>query len=1356
MRKNNSSMVKTQSPSRQSEPLNQSGEPAVQARSRLKCDSHKPTRVRPNEPKTPITPEQILALQAKIQFPDTLPVSLEKDAICDLIANNQVVIICGETGSGKTTQLPKMCLSLGRGIGAGGRGLIGHTQPRRLAATSTAKRIAEELNSELGQIVGYKIRFADKLQKSASIKLMTDGILLAETQTDRLLRQYDTIIIDEAHERSLNIDFLLGYLKEILPKRPDLKIIITSATIDANRFAEHFSTNGKPAPIINVTGRTYPVEVRYRPIQATENDKERDLYDGIVDAVDELAREQGNGDVLVFLPGEREIREAAEHLRKHHPAHTEILPLFARLSPAEQERIFKHSNARRIVLATNVAETSLTVPGIRYVVDSGLARVKRYSYRQKVEQLQIEPISKAAANQRAGRCGRVAAGVCIRLYDEQDFHNRSDFTDPEILRSSLANVILRMKALGLTQIEQFPFVQAPPAKAIGDGYHLLQELGAFDTQNNLTNVGRALAKLPIDPRVSRMILAARDMGALREVLIIAAALSVQDVRDRPQEARQQADAAHIKFADPQSEFLSYLKIWQWFEQAVAHKKSNRQLQELCRANFLNHLRLREWRDVHSQLRTQVLEQGWRENQTEPTYEQLHCALLTGLLGNVGFKNEAKPLPNATAQQQAHQAKLGQRAQFYTGARGIQFYLWPGSSVSKKNASWVMAGELVETSRLFARTIAKIEVKWLEQIAPHLLNKTYSEPRWRKKSGQVQADERATLYGLVVYSARPVSYARINPIEAREIFIRDGVAQHEIEGRFPFIAHNTQLIHQIEKLEHKSRRQDVLVDDELIVAFYDSVIPKDICDVRALQKWHDTLIKTEPKKLYLSREELMRHEAAGVTSEVFPKAMNIGGVDCALTYHFEPGSHRDGVTLAVPVTVLNFVSQTETEWLVAGMIKEKVQALLKSLPQKLRRHCVPLPEFTQEFIDWANAERKTGQVPLVDTIIEYVRLKTMQQLKTSDFKLETLSPHSFMNFKLLDEYGRQIEMSRNLTLLRQHFGQQARASFQNTVQDNLQQVKQQTQQAEVSDDKSLDTQANSAPTVPNSKIVTWTFGQLPELMSLQKGKQTLFGYPALQDMGEYCELSVWDDEVQARVVHDQGILRLARIALKDNLKHLEKNIPDATQMGMLYVGLTGGTLEHVKADILTVSLRRACQLDDAKQQPTDEASFNAMIAHAKTRLGLIVQEVGRLVLQILTEWQNAQKKLNGIKVHVNQYKDISEQIAQLTQKGFIERTAYAQLSHYPRYFKAIIMRCDKLKGGIERDSQLMRDMLPLQLNWQREYNAQRAQGEHSVDVRLMEFRWLLEELRVGLFAQELRTPMPVSVKRLYKIWEAMGW
>lgn len=1315
----------------------------------------------------PIGESQIAALRAKIHFPDNLPVSAEKDAISALIEQNQVLIVCGETGSGKTTQLPKMCLALGRGRGMGGRGLIGHTQPRRLAATSTARRIAEELDTPISEVVGYKIRFADKLQPSASIKLMTDGILLAESQTDRLLRQYDTLIIDEAHERSLNIDFLLGYLKQILPRRPDLKIIITSATIDAERFAGHFAVNGQPAPIINVSGRTYPVEIRYRAIQQNDNDKERDLYDGIVEAVDELAREQ-NGDVLVFLPGEREIREAAEALRKHHPAHTEILPLFARLSAQEQERIFKRSNARRIVLATNVAETSLTVPGIRYVVDTGLARVKRYSYRQKVEQLQVEPIAKSSANQRAGRCGRVAAGVCIRLYDEQDFLSRPDFTDPEILRSSLANVILRMKALGLSQIEAFPFVQMPAQKAINDGYHLLQELGALDDRYELTAVGRTLAKLPIDPRVARMILAGRDTDALREVLVIAAALSVQDVRERPAEARAQADAAHAKFADPQSEFITYLKIWAWFEEAVAHKKTNRQLLELCKVNFLNHLRLREWRDVHSQLRTQVLEQGWRENTTEPTYEQLHCALLTGLLGNVGFKNEPKPNPNATASQQSAQVKQGQRTQFYTGARGIQFYLWPGASVSKKNAQWLMASELVETSRLFARTVAKIEPKWLEQIAGHLLQKTYSAPRWRKKAGRVEADERATLYGLVVYSSRPVGYARVNPAEAREIFIRDGVAQHELDGRFPFIAHNMQLMAQIEKIEHKARRQDVLVDDELIVAFYDAVIPKDIYDTRALQKWHDAVIKTEPKKLYLTRDELMRHEAAGVTTELFPKTMTVGGVDCALTYHFEPGSHRDGVTLAVPITVLNFVSQAQTEWLVAGMIKEKVQALLKSLPQKLRRHCVPLPDFAQAFIDWANDAGKNGEVPLVDVLIEYVRLKTMQMLKSSDFKLELLSPHSLMNFKLLDEYGRQIEMSRNLTLLRQHFGAQARASFQSKGADGLEQLTSVAENhAKKPTNQGVSTPANStanglwnSPPITQA-LTTWSVGDLPELMGLQDGKNALFGYPAIEDKGTNCVLSVWDDEAQARAVHRRGVLRLAQLALQDSLKNLQKNIPDERNLTMLWTGLTQGTADELRQQLMEVALVRACQIDEASSAnglPMSETAFTDMLAGAKPRLGLIVQEVGRLLLAILTEWQNAQKKFTAIKSHALQHKDIGEQIAQLTAKNFATATPYAQLSHYPRYFKAIALRCDKLKSGLERDSQLTRDWNALHLNWQREYHSQRAQSGQStfaLDPRLIEFRWLLEELRVGLFAQELRTPMPVSVKRLQKVWASLA-
>ncbi|GHA64597.1 ATP-dependent helicase [Formosimonas limnophila] len=1255
--------------------------------------------------------------KASIEFPEALPVSAERTKICELIQNHQVIIVCGETGSGKTTQLPKMCLSLGRGIGAGGLGLIGHTQPRRLAATSTAKRIAEELNTPLGEVVGYKIRFQDRLHDGASVKLMTDGILLAETQTDKLLSQYDTIIIDEAHERSLNIDFLMGYIKEILPKRPDLKLIITSATIDAERFSKHFANEQGDAPIINVSGRTYPVEVRYRPIQANENDKDRDLYDGIVDAVDELARE-GSGDVLVFLPGEREIREAAESLRKHHPPHVEILPLFARLTAAEQERIFKPSNARRIVLATNVAETSLTVPGIRYVVDSGLARVKRYSYRQKVEQLQIESISKAAANQRSGRCGRVAAGVCIRLYDEAEFIARPDFTDPEILRSSLASVILRMKALGLTSIEEFPFVQAPLNRAIVDGYHLLQELGAIDDKYRLTSIGNNIAKLPIDPKVARMMLAARDEGALREMLIIASALSVKDVRDRPVDVRPQADAAHAKFNDPRSEFLTYLKIWTWFENAVEHKKSNRQLQDKCRENFLSPLRLREWRDVHTQLSSMVKEMGWRINEVEPTHEQLHCALLAGLLGNIGYKNDKVDI--------ADKNKTGQRQQYYLGARGIQFYLWPGSSVSKKNAQWVMAAELVETSRLFARTLAKIEPQWLEKLGAHLLKKSYSEPRWRKRAGQVQADERATLYGLVVYSQRPVNYSRIDAVHAREIFIREGVATHDLEGRFPFITHNRQLIAQIENIEHKSRRQDVLVDDELIVAFYDSVIPADICNTRALQKWHDEVTRANPKILYLSRDELMRHEAAGVTTDVFPKVMNVSGVDCALTYHFEPNSPRDGVTLTVPIALLNQVSAHQCDWLVAGMVKPKAQALLKSLPQKLRRHCVPLPDYVDEFIEWANAEKKSSDKFVIDALIEFYRLKTQQLIKATDFKTETLPAHSFMNFKLVDEYGRQLEMSRNLSLLRTHFGGQARASFQEAV-------------------PKTDVRETAVPA-----ITTWDFGVLPELMELQKGDKKLYGYPALQAHGTHCELSVWDEESVAQTVHVQGVLCLARLQLADTMKHLEKNIPDAINMGMLYTGLTADSLDALKSDIVQVALQRACGLSDASQTPRDAESFNQMVVQAKTRVGLIVQEVSRLVLNILTEWQAASKKLMGVKPHVNTYQDIQSQVEKLTPKRFLLNTPYTQLAHYPRYFKAIVLRMDKLKNDATRDTQIMRDMLPLIQNWQRAVNERQG----ALDDALVQFRWLLEELRVGLFAQELRTPMPVSVKRLYKVWESM--
>ncbi|MHA7476200.1 ATP-dependent RNA helicase HrpA, partial [Burkholderia pseudomallei] len=983
----------------------------------------------PHAPRTRCAPNPV----PPITFAESLPVSGKRDEIARAIAAHPVVIVCGETGSGKTTQLPKICLALGRGLGAGGAGLIGHTQPRRLAASSTGRRIAEELGTPFGEVVGYKVRFTDNLAPGASVKLMTDGILLAETQTDPLLKAYDTLIIDEAHERSLNIDFLLGYLRQILPRRPDLKLIVTSATIDAERFARHFGSDERPAPVIEVSGRLYPVEVRYRPIAddrpaavrhaegassgrdraKSAREAERDLMDGIVDAVDELCRE-GPGDVLVFLPGEREIRDAAEALRKHHPPHTEILPLFARLSAAEQERVFKASNARRIVLATNVAETSLTVPGIRYVVDTGLARVKRYSYRNKVEQLQIEPISQAAANQRAGRCGRVADGVCIRLYEESDFAGRARFTDPEILRSSLASVILRMKSLHLSAIESFPFIEPPPGRAIADGYQLLNELGAVDDENALTPLGRELARLPLDPRVGRMILAARDQQALREVLVIASALSVQDPRERPVDAQEQADQAHRRFADERSEFLQWLRIWAWFEEAVAHKKSNRQLVDACRQHFLSHLRLREWRDVHSQLLTVVREHGWRLNEADATFEQIHLSLLTGLLGNIGFKAEDEP--------------------HYLGARGIKFHLWPGSALVKKAGRWVMAAELVETSRLYGRCIAKIEPEWIERIGAHLLKKSLSEPHWEKRPAQVAAFERATLYGLTIYHRRRVAFGRQDPARARELFIRGALVDGEFDTKLAFFAHNRKLLADIEQLEHKSRRQDVLVDDELIHAFYDQAIPAGIHTGAAFERWYrDEVSKSgQPEDklrlLYLSRDDLMRHEAAGVTTELFPKRVTMAGVEMALAYHFEPGSPRDGVTLAVPLFALNQVDARRAEWLVPGMLKEKAHLLLKSLPQKLRRHCVPLPEYAAGFVERAGRER-FGAGGLVDALIADVREQTQVATKTSDFKLETLPAHLFMNFKVIDEHGRQLAMGRNLAQLRAELGAQAQQHFQ---------------------------------------------------------------------------------------------------------------------------------------------------------------------------------------------------------------------------------------------------------------------------------------------------------------------------------------
>ncbi len=1322
-----------------------------------------PRRERP--PRAPVAPNPV----PPITYPESLPVSGKRDEIARAIADHQVVIVCGETGSGKTTQLPKICLDLGRGLGAGGTGLIGHTQPRRLAASSTGRRIAEELGTPFGEVVGYKVRFTDNLAPGASVKLMTDGILLAETQTDPLLKAYDTLIIDEAHERSLNIDFLLGYLKEILPRRPDLKLIVTSATIDADRFARHFGTDARPAPVIEVSGRLYPVEMRYRPVAEdrpavknaegtggrdrvkTAREAERDLMDAIVDAVDELCRE-GPGDVLVFLPGEREIREAAEALRKHHPPHTEILPLFARLSAADQDKVFKASNARRIVLATNVAETSLTVPGIRYVVDTGLARVKRYSYRNKVEQLQVESISQAAANQRAGRCGRVADGVCIRLYEESDYQARARFTDPEILRSSLASVILRMKSLHLTAIESFPFLEPPPGRAIADGYQLLNELGAVDDDNALTPLGRELARLPLDPRVGRMILAARDQQSLREVLIIASALSVQDPRDRPIEAQEQADQAHRRFADERSEFLQWLKIWAWFEEAVAHKKSNRQLIDACRQNFLSHLRLREWRDVHSQLLTVVREHGWRLNEVEATYEQIHLALLTGLLGNLGMKADDDP--------------------HYLGARGIKFYLWPGSALAKKAGRWVMAAELVETSRLYARCLAKIEPEWVEKIGAHLLKKSLSEPHWEKRPAQVSAFERATLYGLPIYHRRRVAFGKQDPARARELFIRGALVEGEFDTKLPFFAHNRKLLADIEQLEHKSRRQDVLVDDELIYAYYDHAIPEGIHTGAAFERWYRDEVKkggqAEDKQrlLYLSRDDLMRHEAAGVTTDLFPKRATMAGVEMALTYHFEPGTPRDGVTLAVPLFALNQVDARRCEWLVPGMLKEKVQLLLKSLPQKLRRHCVPLPEYAAGFVERMGRER-FGAGGLVEALIADVRGETQVAMKTADFKLETLPAHLFMNFKVIDEHGRQLAMGRNLAQLRQELGAQAQQQFQKIAAASTiatggdadaghalghasasaatPAVAARGAKAGKGAAPQTAVPAETGATALYENLTTWNFGKLPELLEIRRRGQTLYGYPALVDRGTHCDVEVFDSPEEAARIHRAGLRRLFALQLKEPIKFLEKNLPGLREMAMQYMSL--GTQDELRDQLIDTALDRACLQDPL---PDDDASFHARRDEGRSRLNLLAQEIARLVGQILAEYAGLVKKLAQAKPFAQAHADLQQQLAALVGKRFVIDTPYAQLAHFPRYLKGIALRIDKLKADPARDAKQSAELLPLAQQYQRAV----SQRGGVADARLAEFRWLLEELRISLFAQELRTPMPVSVKRLHKVWESM--
>jgi ATP-dependent helicase HrpA len=1212
-------------------------------------------------------------------FDPTLPVNEKREAIKALIAQHQVVIICGETGSGKTTQIPKLCLELGLGV----YGKIGHTQPRRLAARAVASRLAQELASPLGKNVGYKVRFNEHTSAHTFIKLMTDGILLAETQSDRFLSEYDTLIIDEAHERSLNIDFLLGYLKTLLAKRQDLKVIITSATIDAQRFSRHFNN----APIIEVSGRTYPVDIIYRPLLSQdEAGREIEMEEAIVNAVDELWQ-QAPGDILVFLPGEREIRDTAEKLRKGGWQQAEILPLFARLSHEAQQRIFRPSHGRRIVLATNVAETSLTVPGIRYVIDTGLVRVNRYSPRAKIAQLHIEKTSQASAQQRAGRCGRVSSGRCIRLYDEADFAARPAFTDPEILRSSLAAVILRMQALQLNQIEDFPFLDPPSGRQIADGYQLLHELGAITAQKELTAIGHSLARLPVDPKIGRILLAAADMRCLTEILQIASALTVQDPRERPIDAREAADRAHARFSDEKSDFLSYLHLWHFFEEALRHKHSNRQLLNLCQEHFLSHLRLREWRDLHGQLNEIIHNMGWRLNDTPADYPVIHQALLTGLLTQIGMK---QPEDNT-----------------YLGAREIKFQIFPGSSLKKTRPKWIVAAELRETSRVYAHCVAAIDPAWLEGIAAHLTKRHYYNIHWEEKTAQVVALEQVMLFGLPIVTQRKIHYGKINPKEARKVFIQEALVNQRLRTQANFFAQNQQCIAEVETLEHKARRPDVLIDETLLFSFYEPKIPADIVNGQGFEAWLKKASLAEQNSLLLDKNFLMQHAATHVTEVQFPETLEIEGVTLTLRYRFEPGHVLDGVTVTLPLPLLTHIKGHRFEWLIPGLLREKLTWLIKNLPKSIRRVCVPLPDFVTRILEHLPQFDQTAA--LLPQLTQFITQQTGQKLTTADFSIGALPPHLQMNIEVVDK-DQVLAMSRDLTTLQQ----QLKGAAQLTRIDHP---------------------------FTRQGIQTWDFGDLPQEIRFSRGPHTLMGYPALLKEGETCALHLLESLPEATRQSRQGIIQLMTLELKAQIKSL-KSIPSFTHIALQLRPIDNA--EHLMQDLIQAICDRAFIGEDSL--PRTEKAYQHQKERAKTRLPAVKEAFVHTLSHIAAEYHTLRGVLN--QAHPLQ-KQLENQLQRLMYKGFLHTTPYEQLAHLPRYLQAMKIRRDKYTDNPARDKQHAQEIIRLWERFERTCATLNQAGQDS--HFLLPFRWLLEELQVSLFAQTLRTPFPVSVKRLEKIW-----
>ncbi|MBK7658197.1 MAG: ATP-dependent RNA helicase HrpA [Betaproteobacteria bacterium] len=1221
-------------------------------------------------------------------FPEDLPIAQKREDIAALVAKHPVTIVCGETGSGKTTQIPKICLALGRGAA----GLIGCTQPRRIAARSLSSRLAQELPGTPKGFVGHKIRFQDRTVPESAIKVMTDGILLAETHSDRELRAYDTIIVDEAHERSLNIDFLLGYLKRLVERRPDLKVVVTSATIDTQRFSDFFGG----APVIEVSGRTYPVEVRYRPeffeIE-DEDDEPVDMNEAIVKAVDEIDRESRTGDILVFLPGEREIREAAEALRKHHPKGAEILPLFSRLSAEEQDRVFERSARRRIVLSTNVAETSLTVPGIHYVIDTGLARVKRFSPRQKIDQLRIEPISQAASKQRSGRCGRVASGVAIRLFSEEQFTGRPEYTTPEILRTSLASVILRMAALELGDIAAFPFVEPPTPRQIEDGYKSLFELGALDGKRTLTPLGHELARLPVDPRIGRMLLAAREFDCLAEMIILTAALSIQDPRDRPQDKRQESDRAHEEFRDDASDFVQLMNLWKFFDEAFRHKESGRKLWQVCRDHFLSYVRMREWRDLAGQLREMAADLKIRENPSAATYEQVHRALLTGLISNVGLK--------------------AQEGDHYNAPRGIPFAIWPGSGLKKNRPRWIMAGELQETTRVFARNVARIEPEWIEAAAQHLVTRLHNEPHWDRTRGEVAAYETVSLYGLTIVARRKVSFGKLDPVRAREIFIEGALVAGEFDTRQPFLAHNQRLVKEVQDLEHRARRQDVLVDDRALYSYFDAIVPAEVRDARSFEHWYEGRAKAEPKLLHLTKEDLMRHGAESVTEELFPRQFRLGDHVFPLAYRFEPSHPMDGVTMNVPLALLNQLDEAALDWLVPGMVRDKIAWTMKALPKRIRSALVPVPEHVTAFLERV----KPGARPIAEEVLAYASRQVGERLDSDVWSKDQPPDHLRMNLRIVDDAKRELAMGRDLGALRKQLGEAAQLTL-----------------------------AQSKPGLEREGIKAWDFGDLPAEVAFRRGNQAMTGYPALVDEGESVAIRLMDTKEKALDAHRGGVRRLLAFDLKEQVKQLERGPSSFNALALKLQSVMPA--DKLRADFVACVMDRAFIGED--EPPRSPKGYEEQKKRAKTRLPAVSEAVARHAMAIADANHAltaalAQSAGLGKLAH-----EVKAQQQRLVFAGFLARTPWEKLGELPRYLKGLALRTQKARSNPERDVRHG----PVIAGLWNQYEA-RAAADHEAerrDPKLEEFRWLIEELRISLFAQELKTPFPVSAKRLQKFWD----